>query len=312
MNFLEYEYAATRGKKPQDEARRALLATSIAVLDLADKITRRFKDTEAIDDVVGKCIAGGKPQPLKELLELSEATSTLKGIFADAKRAEDKRKEREAKQLEKAAAVAAEGAKKPKKERVKKTPIPKVIKDEIWDYYIGNTVAQVPCPCCQKTPITMRDFVAGHVLSEKHGGAITCANLVPICNKCNSSMGARHMVEFCMKHWGRPPLTPRNIVVFDRALEAAPVTLSSPRAEAPKKFVLYKHCRLIAGGHADAARFASDPEAVAYATSKKYTAITHKSGSGAMYYFADKPCKKAKVSTSEEEPGYEFDSWRLE
>lgn len=224
MNYLEYEYAATRGRTPRNEARRALLGTAVAAVELADKILRKFTSPAAIDEVLDRAInpaAGAKPQPWKELCEMEESVANLKELFADARRAEEKRREREAKRAaakaEKAAEEAAAKAKakpaKVKKVRPKKTPIPKVIKDEIWDYYIGNTVATVPCPCCQKTPITMRDFVAGHVLAEKHGGAVTCDNLVPICNKCNSSMGARHMVEFTQKHWGRSPVTPRNPVI---------------------------------------------------------------------------------------------------
>lgn len=94
--------------------------------------------------------------------------------------------------------------------KYKKSRIPKVIKDGIWDYYIGNDVASVKCPCCQDKVITMRDFVAGHILSERNGGTITISNLIPICSKCNGSMGTRHLVEFTQTHWNRKPVLLKN------------------------------------------------------------------------------------------------------
>lgn len=318
MDYLESEYAATRGRQPYDDARRALLACSSTVLQLAEKITRKFKDKESIDATLNKCIAGDKPQPWKELCDLAEAIGNIKGIFNDAKRAEEKRKEREEKKRLRADAIAtataiataaadaiaavaaAKAAKVPPvtKPRKEKQKIPKVIKDEIWDYYIGNDVAQAKCPCCQKTPITMREFVAGHVLSEKNGGAVTCENLVPICNKCNSSMGARHIIEFTLAHYGRQPICPRNPVVCK---EFAPES----------NYVRYDHCRASAGGHTDASKFPSDEEAIAHANAKGYATIVHKANSSAMYYFMDKPCRKYKIATSEKEGGWEYVSWLI-
>lgn len=303
MDFLEREFAASRGKQPRDEARRALLETCLCVLDLGEKILRKFRDSETIDATLDRCITGGsKTVPWKELWEIAGSVGALETHFADARRAEEKRKAR--------MVARASAPKSSPKARIKKTPIPKVIKDEIWDHYIGNTVASTLCPCCQKSMITMRDFVAGHVLAEKHGGGITCENLVPICNKCNSSMGARHMVEFTMKHWGRPPICPRNSVTCP----LPPTDRISHVSTAPPKsqtFEHYKHARIFSGGHVDAGRFASDAEAVSYASAKGYKAIVHKSGGLAMYYFSDKPCKKPKTAKSIEESGWEYDSWRL-
>ena len=44
MEFLESELKATRGKKPRDDARRALLAVSVAALQLAETIKKKLKD----------------------------------------------------------------------------------------------------------------------------------------------------------------------------------------------------------------------------------------------------------------------------
>jgi hypothetical protein len=368
MAYLESEYARTRGKTPHDEARRALLACSIAVLQLAEKITRKFKDKESIDTTLNKCIAGDKPLPWKELCDLAEAVGGIKGIFHGARLAEEKRKEREEKKRLRAeadavaAAVAAAVAKaeaeaivatpKAAKPRKEKQKIPKVIKDEIWDYYIGNDVAQTLCPCCQKTQITMREFVAGHVLSEKNGGAVTRENLVPICNKCNSSMGARHMIEFTTTHYGRQPICPRNSVVCEeftpelakpstiqtsnyvryencRVPEVAkPSTIQTsnyvryencrvpevakPSTISTSNYVRYEHCRAFSGKHTDAGKFPSEEEAIAHAKTKGYATIVRKANILAMYYFMDKSCKECKVATSDTEGGWDYVSWRLE
>jgi pyruvate/2-oxoglutarate dehydrogenase complex dihydrolipoamide acyltransferase (E2) component len=71
----------------------------------------------------------------------------------------------------------------------------------------------------------------------------------------------------------------------------------------------YKHARILSGSHDDAGRFACDEDALAYASSKGYKAITHKSGGLAMYYFSEKTCKKPRIAKSMTEPGWGYDSW---
>lgn len=78
----------------------------------------------------------------------------------------------------------------------KKKKIPKKVKNDAWDQYVGKNIATVPCLCCQKTEINAKDFVAGHILSEHNGGEVTVDNLVPICSPCNTSMGTTNMGEY--------------------------------------------------------------------------------------------------------------------
>ena len=122
-----------------------------------------------------------------------------------------------------------------------------------------------------------------------------------------------------MKHWGRPPVTPRNAVLFTlptavpEAPPPAPVAEDRiSHAQSPPTWKHYKHARILSGSHDDAGRFACDEDALAYASSKGYKAITHKSGGLAMYYFSEKTCKKPRIAKSMEEPGWEYDSWRHE
>ena len=75
----------------------------------------------------------------------------------------------------------------------RKKKIPKKVKDDSWDTYIGKEIAVAPCLCCRTTNIGAKDFIAGHIISEFNGGLITVDNIVPICSACNLSMGSKNM-----------------------------------------------------------------------------------------------------------------------
>ena len=95
-----------------------------------------------------------------------------------------------------AAPAEPDAAKPPSPTPKKKEVINKQRKDEVWDTYIDRTIPLHKCFCCKKNTIHIRDFICGHVKSEKDGGTIDVDNLRPICATCNSSMGSRHMVEY--------------------------------------------------------------------------------------------------------------------
>lgn len=84
---------------------------------------------------------------------------------------------------------------KQKKEKSKKK-IPKKIKNNTWNKYIGKEHGEGLCYVCRETNIDKAEFVCGHVKSEKNGGEISVDNLRPICSSCNSSMGIIHMREY--------------------------------------------------------------------------------------------------------------------
>lgn len=86
-----------------------------------------------------------------------------------------------------------------KKQSKKKEPIPAAIKTLVWNKYIGEKVAEAKCMCCRVTTISIRHFVAGHILSEKYGGGVTVDNLRPICQPCNQSMGCMNMADYISK-----------------------------------------------------------------------------------------------------------------
>ena len=87
----------------------------------------------------------------------------------------------------------------------RKRTIPKVLKINVWNYYIGKEIGSAKCMCCQECEIIQGHFEAGHVISERDGGATTIENLRPICSLCNKSMGAQNMLEFMQEYGYRKP-----------------------------------------------------------------------------------------------------------
>jgi hypothetical protein len=81
-----------------------------------------------------------------------------------------------------------------------KKPIPKKIRQLVWNKHIGEKFGSGTCLCCKITEITQMSFHCGHITSEKNGGDITIDNLLPICALCNSSMGSMNMWDFIQKH----------------------------------------------------------------------------------------------------------------
>ena len=81
----------------------------------------------------------------------------------------------------------------------KKQAIPKVLKDNVWNKYIGVEIGQTYCLCCKTNKITQSNFHCGHVISESKGGKMDCENLRPICSSCNLSMGSQNMDLFIEK-----------------------------------------------------------------------------------------------------------------
>lgn len=324
-------------KKDSDVARHNVLSMLQAVGKLYEKIEKVIKHKDSIDAFLDACIAK-TPPILKDYYALAEKAEKLKESLDAAEHEEKKKMERAAKREAKSAQKqpqivnnyivygnlqqggqsdthvgnpepAKRGPIKQLKEedpqpidivakKYKKASIPKSIKDDIWDYYIGNDCARTACPCCQRKEIRMNDFVAGHVLAERHGGQAIRENLIPICNTCNSSMGSTHMIEFCEKYWRRGVVLAKNNT-FSRQL--------GKRAGCER----HDHCLLIKGGEVDKGKFDTEEEALVYARSKKYTVISHKTDSKAMYYFKDKPVEKINGASDPLHGDWAFTSWSI-
>ena len=87
---------------------------------------------------------------------------------------------------------------KPAKKYRKKN-IPSTVKRLVWNTHIGEEIGKAKCLCCKVTDITQLSFHCGHIVAESNGGETTVANLKPICQNCNSSMGTTNMDDFMKK-----------------------------------------------------------------------------------------------------------------
>jgi 5-methylcytosine-specific restriction endonuclease McrA len=88
----------------------------------------------------------------------------------------------------------------------KRTTIPKAIREQVWEKYIGRTKRVGKCYCCKWRPITESDFEIGHNKSVAKGGKNNIGNLRPICKPCNRSMGTM-TIEAYKKKWHETPKT---------------------------------------------------------------------------------------------------------
>jgi len=80
-----------------------------------------------------------------------------------------------------------------------KAKIPKALREQVWLLYMGR-VYEAKCTTywCQNQ-MTVFDFQVGHCVPESKGGMTTVDNLVPLCSRCNLSMGSQYTTQ----EWSR-------------------------------------------------------------------------------------------------------------
>jgi hypothetical protein len=87
------------------------------------------------------------------------------------------------------------------KPKNKKKTIPKCIRIDCWNNWIGKTIGETKCLCCGIRDIGQNNFECGHIISEAKGGGVTVDNLKPICSVCNKSMHTMNMDDFKNAHY---------------------------------------------------------------------------------------------------------------
>jgi hypothetical protein len=77
-----------------------------------------------------------------------------------------------------------------------KRKIPKALREQVWISNAGNQFS-IKCftPWC-KNIINAFDFHCGHKLAEANGGSTHITNLIPLCSRCNLSMGTKSYTEW--------------------------------------------------------------------------------------------------------------------
>lgn len=81
----------------------------------------------------------------------------------------------------------------------KKSRIPKALREQVWLNQMGS-VFEGKCKVSWCTNnMTVFDFQCGHNIPESKGGKTNMTNLIPICSRCNLSMGDSYSIT----EWNR-------------------------------------------------------------------------------------------------------------
>jgi hypothetical protein len=101
-----------------------------------------------------------------------------------------------------------------RKRKYIKKKIPKALRETLWLHYNGKSFESKCSTTWCLNRINAYDFQAGHKIPECKGGATSLKNLVPICARCNLSMGSTYTFdEWCRFQGGiegaQPILVPR-------------------------------------------------------------------------------------------------------
>jgi 5-methylcytosine-specific restriction endonuclease McrA len=78
-----------------------------------------------------------------------------------------------------------------------KKHLPKAVREQLWIKKVGR-VFDAPCNIrwCDNN-MNAFDFHVGHNVPESRGGTLRWDNLIPICARCNLSMGS----QFTIREW---------------------------------------------------------------------------------------------------------------
>lgn len=86
--------------------------------------------------------------------------------------------------------------------------LPKKVRIDSWNKYIGESIGSAYCICCGTTKITQGNFQAGHIIPKSKGGKNIVDNILPICGQCNGSMMTKEMGEYVSEFY------PQNLGAF--------------------------------------------------------------------------------------------------
>ena len=77
----------------------------------------------------------------------------------------------------------------------RKTKIPKALREQVWLKSMGERFDGKCRVSWCKNRINVFDFQCGHNIPESKGGKTTLDNLLPICARCNISMGSQYTID---------------------------------------------------------------------------------------------------------------------
>lgn len=77
----------------------------------------------------------------------------------------------------------------------RKQTIPAALREQVWIAHIGKKFeSKCPVRWCSNL-ITVFNFQCGHNIPESQGGSTDISNLIPICSRCNLSMGSQYTID---------------------------------------------------------------------------------------------------------------------
>ena len=79
------------------------------------------------------------------------------------------------------------------KQKYKKSKIPAALREQVWMHNVGPKFKTKCFVSWCKNNITVFDFQCGHKHAESIGGPTHLSNLIPLCSRCNLSMGTMHL-----------------------------------------------------------------------------------------------------------------------
>jgi hypothetical protein len=83
----------------------------------------------------------------------------------------------------------------------KKKKIPRAVREAVWLNHCGRKFERrCMTPWC-KNNINAFDFQTGHNIPESKGGTTTLDNLIPLCSRCNLSMGNQYTFQEWSAHF---------------------------------------------------------------------------------------------------------------
>jgi hypothetical protein len=120
-------------------------------------------------------------------------------------------------------------------ESYKKRRIPKALRESLWIQTNGRVFdAKCGTPWCINR-INAYDFHAGHKVPESKGGPTTLENLIPICARCNLSMGNKYEFQEWSSLSSKPRLCSFISILCCRSGFAVEPTFVNPSSKLSKK-----------------------------------------------------------------------------
>lgn len=93
----------------------------------------------------------------------------------------------------------------PLQSKYKKKKISAALREQVWIHTAGRVFERKCSVSWCQNMIDVFSFQCGHNIPESKGGATTLDNLIPICGRCNSSMGSSYTLD----EWTKLHRTPR-------------------------------------------------------------------------------------------------------